>query len=139
MAVASFVLISFQKEPPNMNKSRWFSLLMLMVFGIPSVKVQGADSDPVITLERTACFRTCPVYMVNILEDGTVIYEGDRFVSVSGKQTWNMAPKTVATMIQAFRGAGYFDWDETYDTQTVSDLPTVITSVTDNGITHRIV
>src|SRR5262245_49630613 len=126
MAVASFVLIGFYMEPPNMNNIRWFSLLMLMVFGTPSVKVQGPESDPVITLERTACLGKCPVYTVNILDDGRVIYEGNRFVAVTGKQTSNIAPKTVAAMIELFKGAGYFDWDEAYDTQTVSDLPTVI-------------
>jgi hypothetical protein len=42
-------------------------------------------------------------------------------------------------MVEALVEAGYFDWDEAYDTQIVSDLATVITSLTDNGTTHRIV
>jgi hypothetical protein len=76
--------------------------------------------------------------MVSILEDGTVIYNGERFVTVTGEQTGEIDAGTVAAMVAAFEDAGYFDWDEAYDTQMVSDLPTVITSVTSGDVTHRI-
>jgi hypothetical protein len=122
-----------------MNRIKYLSLLMLMVFGISFVNAQENEIDPVITLERTACHGSCPIYTVTILEDGAVIYEGEDFVSVTGKQTGDIAPEIVASIVEAFVDAGYFDWDESYETQTVSDLPTVITSVTDNGTTHRIV
>lgn len=122
-----------------MNKFRWFSLLVLMVFSITSTNAQEPWSEAVITLERSACFGTCPVYMVSILEDGTVIYEGDRFVSVTGTQIGEIPPETVGLMVTAFYEAGYFEWNESYDQQTVSDLPTVITSVTSAGTTHRII
>ncbi len=122
-----------------MNRIKYLGLLMLIVIGSFSVNAQGAESNTVITLERTACFRTCPIYTVSILEDGTVMYRGDRFVSVSGKQTGNIAPEMVAAMVAAFKDVGYFDWKEAYDSQTVSDLPTVITSVKSANATHRIV
>lgn len=121
-----------------MNKFRWFSLLILAVFSIASVKAQEIQNDAVITLERTPCFGTCPVYTVTIFEDGTVIYEGNRFVSVTGKQTGEIPPETVAAMLTAFKDVGYFDWNEAYDLQDVSDLPTVITSVMSADVTHRI-
>lgn len=114
-----------------------FCFLALGSFG--SIQAQESDSPVVITLERTACFGTCPVYRVAILEDGTVIYTGDNFVEVTGEQRWEIGPETVAAMLDAIEAAGYFDWDEAYDTQTVSDLPTVITSATRDGETHQIV
>ena len=92
-----------------------------------------------ITLERTACFRTCPIYTISIFEDGTVSYKGENFVQVTGEQTSEIAPETVKQMVELFKNSGYFDWKEAYDTQTVSDLSTVITSVTRDGKTHRIV
>ena len=121
-----------------MNKFMGFGLLILMVFAVSSVSAQGAESNPAITLERTGCHGTCPIYRVAVLEDGTVIYDGENFVSVTGKQTSEIAPETVAAMLELFKDAGYFDWNEAYDTQTVTDLPTVITSVTSAGVTHRI-
>jgi hypothetical protein len=125
-------------EARMMNRMKYLVLLMLIVVGISSVNAQSAESDAVITLERTACFGTCPVYTITILEDGTVLYNGERFVTVTGEQTSEIAPETVAAMVAAFEDAGYFGWDEAYQTQTVSDLPTVITSVTRDGVTHRI-
>ncbi len=119
-----------------MNKMKLLSLLMFLILGAASVQAQ--QSKPVITLERTACFGACPVYTVNIFEDGTVVYNGQDFVTVTGEQTSQIEPETVQDMIKAFESAGYFDWNTEYKTQKVTDLPYVTTSVTHNGETHRI-
>ncbi len=50
------------------------------------------NSQPVITLERTACFGACPVYTLSIYADGTVVYNGERFVDVEGEQTTQHRP-----------------------------------------------
>ena len=114
-------------------------LIFVLVLGMVSINAQEeTPADTVITLERTACFGACPIYTVSIFEDGTVIYEGANFVEVDGEQTSQIEPETVEMMVQAFEDAGYFEWDESYENMTVSDLPTVITSVTRNGETHRI-
>lgn len=117
---------------------KYFSLLLLIVLGAASVNAQDATANAVITLERTACRGTCPIYTLSILEDGTVIYNGENHVAVTGEQTSEIDPETVAAMLEAFASAGYFDWDVAYTEQTVSDLPTIITSVTRDGQTHRI-
>jgi hypothetical protein len=114
----------------------WLSVLAIVMLNLTSVTAQ--ESNVAITLERTACFGTCPVYTVRILEDGTVIYNGQDFVAVTGEQTGEIDPATVEAMVAEFAEAGYFEWDAEYMTQTVTDLPTIITSVTRNGETHRI-
>jgi len=121
-----------------MNKFQWFTILFWIVISITSVTAQDSHANVALTLERTACHGTCPIYSVTVLEDGNVIYEGENFVSVTGKQTSEIPAETVVLMVEAFNDAGYFGWNEAYDTQTVSDLPTVITSVSRDGITHRI-
>lgn len=115
------------------------SLLAVLLLGVAVTSAQGSQAAVAITLERTACFGTCPMYTVTILEDGTVLYNGERFVDVTGEQTSQIDPERVALMVEAFADAGYFDWDEEYTSQTVTDLPSTITSVTRNGETHRIV
>lgn len=124
-----------------MNTLKFTSLLLLFVLGIgmASVNAQNSDANAVITLERTACFGTCPVYTVSILEDGTVLYNGQDFVEVTGEQMGFLEPATVEAMVNAFEEAGYFEWEEAYDTQLVTDMPTVTTSVTRDGETHTIV
>lgn len=121
-----------------MKKLKILVLLVVFVLGMGVVNAQETDSNVAITLERTACFGTCPVYTIAILEDGTVQYNGGDFVQVTGEQTSQIDPALVAQMVEAFADAGYFEWDEAYDTQDVSDLSTVITSVTRDGETHRI-
>jgi len=121
-----------------MNTLKFTCLLIIFVLGLTAVNAQESDANVAITLERTACFGACPIYTVSILEDGTVIYNGEKFVEITGEQTSEIDSETVALMVEAFEKVGYFDWEETYDTMMITDQPTVITSVTHNGKTHRI-
>ena len=141
-----------------MNRFRTLYLLILLILGAVTVSAQETtpteepeatsestsdttvptDAVPVITLERTACFGSCPIYTVAIYSDGTVVYNGERFVEMMGEHTSEIDPEVVAQMVQVFEDAGYFEWDEAYDTMTVSDLPYINTSVTRDGETHSI-
>jgi hypothetical protein len=96
------------------------------------------SAEAAITLERTVCFGACPIYTVTIYQDGTVVYQGERFVDITGEQTSEIPVETVDAMVEAFAEAGYFEWEESYDNPSVTDLPSVITSVTRDGETHRI-
>lgn len=122
-----------------MNKLKIITLFTFFIVGITSIRAQETKAQVVITLERTPCFGACPVYSVSIYDDGKVTYNGGNFVEVTGEQTSEIDPATVTLMVEAIEKVGYFDWDEAYNTRTVSDLPTVTTSVTRNGQTHRIV
>jgi hypothetical protein len=122
-----------------MKALQFAGLMIALLLGTAAVGAQGPEAQVALTLERTACFGACPVYTVTVYDDGTVVYEGERFVDVTGTQTTELDPATVEMMLQAFADAGYFEWDEAYDKMTVSDLPTVITSVTRDGETQRIV
>ena len=120
-----------------MTKLKFVILFVVMMLGAASAYAQD-ESKVAITLERTACFGSCPIYTISILENGDVIYNGEKFVDVTGEQKSQLEPETVAAMVKAFEEAGYFDWKEAYDTMTVTDMPYIITSVTRNGETHRI-
>lgn len=121
-----------------MKLIRFGGLIIALLLGLTAASAQGANSPVALTLERTACFGACPIYTVTIYDDGTVVYQGERFVDVTGEQVGQIDPETVQMMVEAFAEAGYFDWDEAYTDQYVTDVPSVITSVTRNGETHRI-
>lgn len=120
-----------------MNKLKFIALLGFFIVSITAAMAQDS-SNIAITLERSPCFGACPVYTVSILLDGTVIYNGERFVEMTGEQRGQVNPATVEQMVAALVDAGYFEWDEAYDNMTVSDLPYITTSVTRNGETHQI-
>ncbi len=121
-----------------MKALRYAGMLIALLLSTVAVSAQNTSPAVALTLERTACFGSCPIYTVTIYDDGTVVYQGERFVAVTGEQTTEIDPATVDIMVEAFADAGYFGWDEAYDTMFVSDMPTVITSVTRDGETHRI-
>ena len=82
-----------------------------------------------ITLERTGCYGTCPVYSVTVHGDGTVIYEGKHFVRIEGVRTYTIPEESVAELVGMFYEINYFSLNDRYDAS-VTDLPTVITSIT---------
>lgn len=125
-----------------MNRFKFLFLTLLLLVSASAIHAQAATATeeantPVITLERTPCFGTCPVYTVEIYADGTVKYNGEKFVQVLGEQTSQIDPQTVTAMVAAFDSLGYFDWND-FNSMTISDLPSTITSVTRDGVTHRI-
>jgi len=93
--------------------------------------------DVVITLERTACHGTCPVYKLNIEGNGTVTYEGQDFVQVKGKQTASLSPAQIQDLFSAFEETKFFTLTD-YTHEDTTDSPTVITSITLNGKTKTV-
>lgn len=100
--------------------------------------ISAASDDPakdglVITIERTACFGTCPVYKLTIRGDGSVTYEGRKFVRVVGTRQSTLDKTDLAELVRAFNKAGYFGLDDHYRSRVVSDEPTTFTSFTMAG------
>ena len=94
---------------------------------------------PVVMLERTPCFGTCPVYTVSISGSGTVRFVGKNHVPKEGEATAEIPPATVDSLLRELEAGGYFDFADAYvmDSpacgQYATDSPTVITSATAGG------
>jgi hypothetical protein len=119
-----------------MRKFAIFFTFILTLLATMSAAAQ--DRQVALTLERSACFGSCPIYTVTIYTDGTVEYNGERFVDVEGEQTGEIDPATVEQLVAGFEAAGYFDWEDEYTDMQVTDMPTFITSVTRDGETKQI-
>ncbi len=98
---------------------------------------QGTLADVTITLERTACYGTCPVYKLTITGNGTVVYEGRDFVEVKGEQTSSISPAQVQVLVAAFEQTNFLSLRD-YTDQKVTDSPSAITSLTINGKTKTV-
>src|SRR5919202_5807692 len=61
-------------------------LTLISIVACSAQTSSDKDKDQIteVTLERTACFGTCPAYKVTIRSDGTIIYEGREFVQMKG-------------------------------------------------------
>ena len=89
-------------------------------------------SGAIITLERTPCFGSCPIYKLTIYGDGRVEYVGTQFVAVAGPRSDTLTAGQVRELFGAFELAGYFKLADEYMAP-VTDLPTTITSLTLGG------
>jgi hypothetical protein len=98
---------------------------------------ESVRADVTFTLERTACFGTCPVYQLTITGDGTVVYEGRDFVKVKGRQTSSISTAQVQELVAAFERANFLVLTD-YMEQKVTDLPYAITSLTLGGKTKTV-
>ena len=122
-------------------------LLVIALLSLATASITGCTNslsnvqdtnDVVITIERTACFGTCPVYSLTIQGDGTVMYEGKDFVEVKGEAETTISQDQIDALISEFEKANYFSLNDRYTERTVTDLPTVITSISMEGETKKI-
>jgi hypothetical protein len=108
--------------------------VLLVALGAAPARAQDSVR---ITLERTSCFGTCPVYKVTMQDDGSVSYEGVQFVRVPGKRDWKIEPADVRALARDMEKAGFFEMQDVY-TMPATDLPTTYTSLTIGARSKRI-
>jgi uncharacterized protein DUF6438/ankyrin repeat protein len=111
----------------------------ILVAGCATTGVaQTPQAEPIeITIERTACFGTCPEYTITLKGDGTVTYNGRQHVRVTGDRTWTIDPAAVRALAREMEAAGYFALQDEY-TSRMTDHPTTRTSLTIGTRTKKI-
>lgn len=125
-----------EQQPPSDASAAEDTSTAQAAFGL-------APGDTVVTLKRTRCFGTCPVYSVALTAGGQVRYEGQRYVAVEGRAERQIAPDSVRQLVETLKAEGYFELRDYYVSgevcnQQVSDLPTAITSARDGEQTKRV-
>ena len=85
-------------------------------------------TDVEITLERTACYGTCPIYTISISGDGSVTYRGEQFVKTIGVQKYNISSGDVEDLVALIYQKSFFSLRDRYEIG-ATDMPTVIITV----------
>ena len=98
----------------------------------------GGRTFAEVTLERTACYGSCPIYKIVVKGDGTVTYDGERFVKLTGHHAGTLPPERLAELAAAFDKAGYFRFEDAYTAYNVTDHPSAVTSYKDAARSKRI-
>ncbi len=100
-----------------------------------SVKDKIPD-DLLVTLERKGCYGTCPIYILTVKADGSVLFEGKGFTKIVGKAEAKISKDKIEELIKEFENADYFNLNGKYDSKNcyqVTDNPSAITSIQING------
>src|SRR4051812_25020832 len=107
-------------------------LILISALAASAQTVSARDKDQIteVTLERTTCFGSCPAYKVTLRSDGTIIYEGKRFVSMMG--TYKGQAYDFDRLTEFILAQDYFNLKDAY-TRPVTDMPSTITSVVRGG------
>lgn len=101
-------------------------------------------SSEAITLERTPCFGSCPVYTISVSYSGAVTYDGRANVRQLGKAAGQIPQKHVEALLLELERAGYFTFASRYApseptcVRYSTDSPSAISSATFRGRTKRI-
>ncbi len=85
-------------------------------------------SDVVITMRRSACFGTCPVYTVAIYGSGKVEFRGENYVAEKGVHIDSIPQEEVNRLVHALHSQGFFSMQDRYDNRHITDLPATITA-----------
>jgi hypothetical protein len=97
-----------------------------------------------VTLDRTACFGTCPVYTVTIHRDGSVDWVGMDHVATVGKAHGQIERGGLQQLEVAVDAMRFFDRDkrgfltQPKDIWVCSDLSTITITVTRGTVAHTI-
>jgi len=117
--------------------------LALTCSGLAAATPANIDS---ITLERTWCNGTCPIYTVTVRRDGTVTYDGEEYVKVRGHRSRKISTEQFQQLLREIQRIGFFKLKDEYTSkehpdgsfETVTDLPSAITTVRTGKTRKRI-
>jgi len=90
-----------------------------------------------IELSRSMCYGRCPAYSVTIWGDGSVHFNGQRYVQIPGKHDARIAHDTVMELVREFERAKFFAAGDKYIAE-VTDNPTYTLTLTVGGKTKTV-
>jgi hypothetical protein len=91
----------------------------------PSSSVKSPNHLSYVKMHRTACFGRCPIYYIEIFDDGLLRYNGIRFVNDTGLFEKRIDASRVRSLIADFEKNRIDTLQENYANRIV-DLPGII-------------
>lgn len=89
------------------------------------------DSKIAITLERSACYGSCPAYKVTV-SNSNIVFAGEAFVASKGQHVVPADRAQVRRLAQRFLDADFYSLDSAYGAS-VTDNPTYVVSIAIDG------
>jgi hypothetical protein len=132
------LFVSISIFAPQIPFRMWASTTTTTTGTTATIPYEIALTNLTIKMERGMCMGACPVYSLDIFGNGTVVYNGERFVNVTGKQVSSISNDKVKELVKEFYDIDYFSLNDTYDKVIKTDQPTVSTSININGTSKNV-
>lgn len=87
----------------------------------------------IISLNKTACFGTCPVYKIKIYNNQSAIFEGVKFVEKEGSYNFKISKKEINTILKKAKKINFQKMEDEY-TELITDLPTTYIMINNKQI-----
>lgn len=100
-----------------------FYFFIVFIFASCNTIKQVNTKEPLITLQRTACFGECPIYKFEIYSGGDCIYYGKKFVDKIGEYKFNLKKNNIDLILSKAKEIDFKKMDDRY-TSSITDLPT---------------
>lgn len=76
-----------------------------------------------LTMMRTMCFGSCPVYTVSVNAEGTVSWYGEHFVQEVGHRQWRVSNKRISELNKALTRLRFDALEDSHANSCVTDCP----------------
>jgi hypothetical protein len=80
------------------------------------------------SIDRGACYGTCPIYKLTVYRDGKVEYVGEDYVKMKGKVAGTVTAEQLAALDKLFTDAHYLAYKDAYDHEDATDAPSALTA-----------
>lgn len=98
-----------------------------------------SSSTVVITLVRSGCFGTCPIYTLSVTTNG-IVFEGKRFVVAPGKHKAQIPAHEVRKLAEEFVTADFYSMGQDHEYESImADIPTYSLSLAIDGYEKTVV
>ncbi len=84
------------------------------------------------SIERTACYGTCPTYIIKVYKSGYVTYEGIRFVKNEGMFHAKVNEDVLDLLLSKAKDVNYSKFENEFN-EGITDIPSTITQVRLDG------
>jgi hypothetical protein len=115
LAILAFLLLAFpvaSSEPVAQNTQMVQPQKSLKP--VPAKATLKPPSDLRITLERSPCYGTCPVYRASVNAEGQLFWDGRRYVDHKGFSLHRLDPKIAAEYWGRLEGLGIWKMKDRY-------------------------
>jgi len=119
-----------------MNFRLYISLIALAIIGCKSNQV-AVDKDFSLSMNKGACFGSCPVYSIQIDHVGNMVYDGKRFTEKSGMHKNKLSKVEFQSVIDQLAKMNFFALPENYKSG-IADLPSVTIAHTHRGLSKSV-